>query len=85
MPENTVYVGRPGTWGNRWKIGVHSNHYGRKIETHAEAVERYETMLKESPHMAETVRLSLRGKNLACWCPMDKPCHADVLLRVANA
>ena len=27
----------------------------------------------------------LRGKNLACWCPLDAPCHADVLLRLANA
>jgi hypothetical protein len=27
----------------------------------------------------------LRGKNLACWCPLDKPCHADVLLELANA
>lgn len=26
----------------------------------------------------------LRGKNLACWCPLDQPCHADVLLRIAN-
>ncbi len=27
----------------------------------------------------------LRGKNLACWCPLDMPCHADVLLELANA
>lgn len=27
----------------------------------------------------------LRGKDLACWCPLDAPCHADVLLRIANA
>jgi hypothetical protein len=26
----------------------------------------------------------LRGKNLACWCPLDKPCHANVLLEMAN-
>jgi hypothetical protein len=26
----------------------------------------------------------LRGHDLACWCPLDKPCHADVLLRLAN-
>jgi hypothetical protein len=26
----------------------------------------------------------LRGKNLACWCPLDAPCHADVLLELAN-
>jgi hypothetical protein len=27
---------------------------------------------------------SLRGKNLACWCRAGTPCHADVLLEVAN-
>jgi hypothetical protein len=27
----------------------------------------------------------LRGKNLACWCPIGSPCHADVLLELANA
>jgi hypothetical protein len=27
----------------------------------------------------------LRGKNLACWCPLDQPCHADVLLELANS
>ena len=27
----------------------------------------------------------LRGKSLACWCPLDQPCHADVLLELANA
>lgn len=26
----------------------------------------------------------LRGKDLACWCSLDRPCHADVLLRLAN-
>lgn len=26
----------------------------------------------------------LRGKNLACWCKADQPCHADVLLELAN-
>jgi hypothetical protein len=27
----------------------------------------------------------LRGKDLACWCPLDQPCHADVLLELAAA
>lgn len=27
----------------------------------------------------------LRGLDLACWCPLDQPCHADVLLEIANA
>lgn len=32
----------------------------------------------------DDVQRELRGKNLACWCPLDQPCHADVLLEVAN-
>lgn len=30
------------------------------------------------------VKAELAGKNLACWCPLDAPCHADVLLEIAN-
>lgn len=26
----------------------------------------------------------IRGRDLACWCPLDQPCHADVLLNLAN-
>mgnify|MGYP000662177930 CR=1 FL=1 len=27
---------------------------------------------------------NLAGHDLACWCPLDEPCHADVLLELAN-
>lgn len=30
------------------------------------------------------IRSELRGKDLVCWCPLDQPCHADVLLEIAN-
>lgn len=33
---------------------------------------------------ADEVRAELRGLDLACWCPLDHPCHADVLLAIAN-
>lgn len=84
MPPNTVKVDRTTAYGNPWKVGVWSNHYGRNIETAEEAVERYQTMLAEEPVMAAVVRDYLRGKNLACWCRLDQPCHADVLLKLAN-
>lgn len=32
----------------------------------------------------DDVRRELRGKNLACWCAPGQPCHADVLLDLAN-
>ena len=47
----------------------------------AEALELYRekrALIMQSLH-------ELRGKNLACWCRLDQPCHADVLLELANA
>ena len=32
----------------------------------------------------DEIRAELKGKDLACWCPLDQHCHADVLLRIAN-
>ena len=34
---------------------------------------------------AAMIRAELAGRDLACWCPLDQPCHADVLLEIANA
>lgn len=31
-----------------------------------------------------SIRRFLAGKNLACWCALNQPCHADVLLQIAN-
>lgn len=31
------------------------------------------------------LRRELGGRDLACWCPPDSPCHADVLLDLADA
>lgn len=36
-------------------------------------------------HPTDLARAVLSGRNLACWCPLGQPCHADVLLRLANA
>ena len=38
----------------------------------------------EATSMADAAPRMLGGKNLACWCPLDQPCHADVLLELAN-
>ena len=37
---------------------------------------------RDHPSLAEVQEL--RGKDLMCWCPLDQPCHADVLLELAN-
>lgn len=80
MPEGAVYVGRGSKWGNPYKADSDS----------LEAVALFKDMLKRAPLDANgqtiqvTIRETLSGKDLACWCPLDQPCHADVLLELAN-
>ena len=84
MPEGAVYVGRPTKWGNPWKVGAKVMRNGQfsAIETPAEAVEMFRR--KSIGDIAPFWGEKLRGKDLACWCPLDAPCHADVLLEWAN-
>jgi Domain of unknown function (DUF4326) len=76
LPAGVVVVTRPTKWGN-----PHPLRLGRD-----EAVRRYHEDLLAG-RLAVTVedaRRELRGRDLACHCPLDEPCHADVLLAVAN-
>ena len=73
MPENTVYVGRPTKHGNPFTIGVHG--------TREDCIEKYKTW---AAMRTNVIKEQLKGKNLACFCPLDKPCHADILLKIAN-
>ncbi len=91
-PENTVYVGRPTKWGNPFRAGEHGYDHDW-CESSAQAVEMFrywmddieeaEFVTKRTMLVTEA-RKELRGKNLACWCSLDQPCHADVLLELAN-
>lgn len=89
MPENAVYVGRPTKWGNPFTV----EQFGLE-----ESIKYFEGVLKtwclkwtqEALGAADEMKIQrediqeLRGKDLACWCPLDKPCHADILLELAN-
>ena len=86
MPTGVVYVGRPTKWGNpidyrkcdpdtgpeKWARGVAADLFRERLLTDELAIN------------LDDVRRELRGKDLACWCPLDQPCHADVLLELAN-
>ena len=79
MPEGAIYVGRPTLWGNPFT--------GERKRV-VELFERYVKLAlsdnrKHAPWL-EDYLAPLRGHDLACWCPIDQPCHADVLLRLAN-
>ena len=81
MPENTVVVSRhrgSPDWGNPFRIGVDGDAQ--------QCVDKFRAMwMKSTPEEIHTMTAPLRGKNLACWCRPGSPCHADVLLEIANA
>lgn len=92
MPAGAVYVGRRTEWGNVFRVGmVACNHRSAgecgcntfNRETAAEAVADFRA-IPRSQKAIDRIKAALRGKDLACWCPPSAPCHADVLLEIAN-
>lgn len=69
--------------GRRWRRLVCSTDrrgVGREMRQAAVDLYRWRVAL-----IADPIQLAdLAGKDLACWCPLDQPCHADVLLEIAN-
>lgn len=80
LPENTVYVGRPTKWGNPYVVGWHPEK--GYIISQEKAVDLYYGFLFKGD-LLDHIR-ELTGKNLACFCSLDEPCHADILLDIAN-
>lgn len=89
MPENTVKVCRPGRFGNPFKVGAEQFVAGGppRIMTAETAVKRFEFWVTKDlgAHEIRQWLPTLKGKNLACWCKLGEPCHADVLIRLANS
>jgi hypothetical protein len=92
MPDGAMYVGRPTIFGNPWRV---------EDVGQVKAVYFYRLWLGglfPANGVAGGLRRvtilgrldELRGKDLACWCPIENrhgirvPCHADVLLDLAN-
>lgn len=90
IPPNTVKVDRSTKWGNPFRVGDRVNCDDGTVAvcfSAAEAVQAYRDFIEHSigASFRAAVIQDLRGKNLACWCPPGSPCHADVLLEIANA
>jgi hypothetical protein len=93
MPEGATYVGRPTKWGNPNVIhGRHvvewngQEHYCAPGEARGVAVRLFAEDFRQDRLgvTPEDARRELAGRDLVCWCPLDQPCHADVLLELAN-
>jgi hypothetical protein len=95
MPAGAIYVGRPTMWGNPWEVGLvacgcrSTGECNHNSETAQEAVDIYRAWITTGAYRRQFL-WKLRGHDLCCWCPLvDKdgnpvPCHADVLLELAN-
>lgn len=93
-PEGAIYVGRGSNWGNPFTIG--STNWIPVDSSGLWSKEPHPPLTRE--RVAECFRFTaeftarefpghfapLAGKNLMCWCPLTEPCHADVLLVLAN-
>ena len=87
MPAHTVKVDRSTPWGNPFRAHT-PGPLGREPLDAVGAVGFFEAML-DDPQLREAAQYPtdlspLQGKNLACWCPLDQPCHADILLQRVN-
>lgn len=92
MPVNAFYVGRPTKWGNPFIIGQDGNRE-ECVKLHALLASGLLCISKSAEHIESQKRahramgkakVELKGKDLVCWCPPNKPCHADLLLKIAN-
>jgi hypothetical protein len=74
MPANTVKVDRTTAWGN--------HPAGRAGARGQEAVLFFILWVENEANeeWKQKAVLTLKGKNLACWCKLGEPCHADYLL-----
>lgn len=87
-PDGAVVVARPTRWGNPFVVWPKQRDPQGRAVMVEHVVERFREYLQQHPdgkRIAQAAREQLRGKDLACWCPLGQPCHADVLLEIANA
>jgi hypothetical protein len=77
-PEGAVYVGRGTIWGNPFSAKVGT------LEELRQAIRLYHEHIRHQPLMVLKAKQQLAGKDLMCWCSQCKPCHAGVLLHIAN-
>ncbi len=100
MPEGATYVGRPTRFGNPYRIGLapcgcrsigECTHNTLRVWDAATAVEGYRVWIEAWPPGRRAWLIeTLRGHDLVCWCPLvdaegnPYPCHADLLIEIAN-
>lgn len=99
MPPNTLKVDRSTRWGNPFSATLIATTFCNTVTGHFPApiiyfnepkglgrcIDLYIAWLAAKCDTDPQFLMPLRGKNLGCWCKPGALCHADVLLRIANA
>lgn len=85
MPDGAIYVGRPSIYGNPWSLTDYGEYSINLFRRWLTGQMRLTGELRRSRERLLEGLDALRGKDLACWCPEGSPCHADILLEIANA
>ena len=86
LPPGTCCVTRPGKWGNPYDTAEKFREVLEAILGVSGQSQFHETDLNALSNMVAIARdiKKLRGFKLACFCDLDKPCHADILAEHAN-
>jgi Domain of unknown function (DUF4326) len=79
VPDGAVYVGRAAPYLKRSR---YCNPFTVKEFGREEAVRLYREYLLTTPGLLAAARAELAGRDLACRCSPDSPCHADVLIEL---
>lgn len=96
-PADATYVGRGSRWGNPFIVGMDATDRDHATALYREWLENnsydvhppavpaeYRQEMDDRRDWIITHAAELRGRDLMCWCPPGEPCHADVLLELAN-
>jgi hypothetical protein len=93
-----VSVCRPGRWGNPFRVGMYAGMGGRSeacwylvghtpsasTPTLVATAEQAVALYRQWVTLSGLNVAPLRGQHLACFCAVGQPCHADLLLELAN-
>lgn len=81
-------------WDDRDRLGLAPGYttsagfiasFRTRAEAQADAVKRYRKWIRSAAGRGADLVPLLQGRDLCCWCRPEWPCHADVLLEIANA
>lgn len=89
-PNGYVFVGRPSKYGNPWtndgeKVVLARDKSQIVVIKSSEEEARLEAVHMFRKYHAPSLDLSdLIGKDVVCWCPIDRVCHGDILLELVS-